>query len=82
MSSAFNHVKSSLPADWRRVLGKIGIVRRIYNETTTGPNQDAISILMKDIEEQLTNGFPRFQGVDVTLDNYFKEMVRFLKTLP
>jgi hypothetical protein len=82
MPSVLSNVKSSLPTAWRRVLGKIGIIQRIYRQATASPNQDAVSILMKEVEEQLINGFPTFQKVDATLDNYFKEMVRFLKTLP
>lgn len=60
-------------------------VRAIWKSAvkrTTPVNQKAIGTIVKDIETELINGFQRFQGLDSVLDNYFGEMVSFLKDLP
>lgn len=82
--TALIRIKSNLPSKLLRILGKIEIVRRINQSTAsdTSLNQNAVNSVLKDIEKQLMNGFQRFQGVDTKLDNYFKEMVRFLQNLP
>jgi hypothetical protein len=80
-SLGLSRIKNALPSRLVHALGEIGIARRV-NEMGAPLNQGAITTIVKDIETELMNGLPRFQKVDATLDNYFKEMVRFLKTLP
>ncbi|MBN2186829.1 MAG: polysaccharide pyruvyl transferase family protein [Dehalococcoidia bacterium] len=85
VSSGLNYlmqgVKDSLPPKWIHVLSKIAIARQV-NEARTPHNQGAIKAVMKQIEAELLNGFPKFQGMGAVLDQHFDDMVSFLKTLP
>jgi hypothetical protein len=80
-SLGLNRLKSSLPSSLVRALAGVGVARRV-NEMAAPPNQAAVTTIVKDIETELENGFPRFRDMAAILDGHFNEMVSFLRTLP
>ena len=81
VSLGLGRIKSSLPPRVIHTLADIGIARRA-NERVERLDRGAITAIVKDIETELTNAFPRFQDMGAILDDHFGEMVRFLKSLP